>query len=224
MLKPRQRLTKKQLKEDKLLTTIAQAQSYLEDEWKRLLIIVGSAALLVLFGVIYVNSSRAEREEAASKLYVLEFQYIERGVYNDQLAQELLTYLGEYGGTDSGGNATFYLASTYYHLGNFQEAENYFRKYLDDYDGINFLKSSATAGIAACYEQDKKYKEASEYYLRSVQDYPGEFTLPEHMLGAARTLSFAGEHEQAREQCNLIIEKFPNTKEAIDAQIILSRF
>lgn len=224
MLKPRQRLTKKQLKEDKLVTFIAKGQMYLEEEWQRLLMITGAAVVVVLFGVFMMNSSRAERVEASSKLYVLEFQYIERGVYNDQLAQELLTFLGEYDGTDSGGNATFYLANTFYHLERYEEAENYFRKYLDDYDGAKFLKSSATAGIAASYEQRKMYKEASEFYLRSVNDFPDEFSYPQNLLGAARNLSFAGEQEQARAQCNLLIEKFPNTKEAIDAQIILSRY
>ena len=224
MLKPRQRFTKKQLKEDKLLTAIAKTQAYVEQEWTRLLLIAGSAALIVLFGVIYISSSRAEREEASSELYVLEYQYIEQGIYNDQLAQDLLNYLSKHEETVSGGNATFYLANTYYNLGKYQESENYFRKYLDDYDGIKFLQSSATAGIAASYEQRKMYKEASDYYLRSVKDYPDEFTLPENMLGAARTLSFAGEREQAREQCTVLIERFPNTNEAVKAQIILSRY
>ena len=188
------------------------------------LVIFGAAALVVLFGVIYVNSSTAKKVEAASKLYAIEFQYIEQGVYNAQLAQALLTYLENFESTDSGGNATFYLGNTYYHLENYEEAEIYFRKYLDDYNGAKFLKSSATAGIAASYEQRKMYQEASEYYLRSVNDFPEEFNYPQNLLGAARTLSSAGEREKAREQCNLLIEKFPNTREAIDAQIILSRF
>lgn len=224
MLKPRQRLTKKQLKEDKLVTAIAKGQMYLEHEWKRLLIITGSAVLIVLFGVMFVNSRNAEKEEAASKLYAIEFQYVEQGVYNAQLASELLNFLGDYEGTDSGGSATFYLGNTYYYLENYVEAEKYFRKFLDDHDGADFLKSSANAGIGASFEQRKMYKEASEYYLRSVNDYPDEFTYLQSLLGAARTLSFAGEREQARVQCNIIIEKFPFTKEALDAQIILSRY
>ena len=124
------------------------------------------AELVVWCRVSYVSSSSAEREEAESEIYVLEYQYIEQGIYNDQLAEELLNYLSKHEDTVSGGNATFYLANTYYNLGKYLESENYFRKYLDDYDGVKFLQSSATAVIASSYEQRKMYKEASDYYLR----------------------------------------------------------
>ncbi|KPK96150.1 hypothetical protein AMJ80_01590 [bacterium SM23_31] len=223
MLKPRRRLTKKQLKEDKLLTTIYQIQTYLENEWKRIAIIGSSAIVVLILGFYFYQSNKTQEQEAASELYILEFNYIERQYYDDQLRQELENFLDKYSNSSSGGNATFYLANTCYNLGDYQGAEEYFRKYLDKYDGPDFLKSSALAGIAASFEMRNNYKEASEFYLRSVKEYPDEFLAPENMLGAARTLALAGQKDEAKIQCMNIIEKFPVTKQALDAEKLLAR-
>ena len=223
MLKPRRRLTKKQLKEDKLLTTVYQMQSFLETEWKRIAIIGISVVVMMILGFYFYKSNKAQEQEAASRLYALEFQYIERQVYNDELVKGLEDIVNQYPNTFSGGNAAFYLANTYYYLGNYQKAEEYFEIYLDKYDGADLLKSSALAGIAASFEQRKMYKEASEFYLRSVKEFPDEYLVPENMLGAARALAFSGQKEEAKIQCKDIIEKFPNTKQALDAERLLAR-
>lgn len=223
MLKPRQRLTKRQIKEDKLLTSLATAQKFIQEEWIKIASAAGAALIIIVLVVLYANSSRKNEIEAATKLYALEFQYMERGTYNELLAQELQNLIDEYGGTSSGGIATFYLANTHYNIGNYQEAEDMYRKFLDDYDRTDFLRSSAISGIAATFEQRKMYKEASEYYLRSAREYPEEFTLSQSLLGAARSLALSGDKELAKEQCRILIEEFPNTSEARDAQILIAQ-
>ena len=75
MLKPRRKVTKKQLKEDKLITTVYKVQRFLEEEWKRLAF--GTFAAIVVFFVGYfIYQSDIEREnQAADELFPYEYRF-----------------------------------------------------------------------------------------------------------------------------------------------------
>jgi TolA-binding protein len=223
MLKPRKRLTRKQLKEDKLLTTVIKVQTFLEKEWKRLTVVSGSILVVALFVFYMVQRNDSQEQEAVSNLYEVELQYIEKRDFNEQLVQALQNIMDHYENTASAEKATFHLANTYYQLGDYHNAEIYFQKYIDDYKSSDLLSSSSLAGIAACSEQTQDYSKASEYYLRAVNEYPDEFIIPDNMLGAARTLILAGKKNEAFIQCQNLIEKYPNSSAATDAEIILAR-
>ncbi len=222
MLKPRQRLTRKQLKEDKLLTIVMQVQNYLGSELKLLAVVSGSILVIALFVFYMVQRNKSQEQEAASKLYVVEFQYIEKRDFNEQLVQELQSIIDQYENTESAGIATFHLANTYYQLGDYQNAGHYFQIYIDDYKSSDLLSSSSLSGIAACNEQIQEYNKATEYYLRSVNEYPDEFITPENMLGAARTLILTGNKNEAIVQYQNLIDKYPNSSAAVKAEIIIA--
>ncbi len=223
MLKPRKRLTKKQLKEDKLLTTVVKVQTYLETEWKRLAVVAGSAFVIVLLGFVLYQRNTAQEQEASSKLYALEFEYIEKRIYNTQLIQDLQELIEQHGGTVSAGTALIHLGNAYYFLGDFANAEQYYQLYFDQYKTTDFLSSSALAGIAACNEQLENFDKAIQYYLQSANDYPNEFITPDNILGAVRTLLLTGNDNDAFIQCQNIISSFPNSSAAREAEVILAR-
>ncbi|MFC1553524.1 tol-pal system YbgF family protein [candidate division KSB1 bacterium] len=224
MLKPRKRLTKKQIKEDKLLTTISKVNDYLENEWKKLVFIAASALFIILISYFFVQRSQDAENEASSRLYAVEFQFIERQLFNDQTAIELERIVNEFSNTKAGGNAAYYLGVTYYNLGNYTLAEQWFNRYLDDYAEDNFLHSTALSGLAATFEQKQMYKEALEYYLKAAKDFPKEYSVAESLLGAARNYALLDQKDNAIRQCEEIIEKFPNTRQSLEAQKLLASF
>ena len=223
MLKPRQKFTQKQVKEDKLVSTITKIQTYIETDWQRIILIGASAIVILLIIVLIYKHNKSSEEEASAKLYQIEFSFIERQIYNDQLIQQLQGYLKNYKNTSSGSIAQFYLGTAYYQLGRYSEAEEQYTNFLKTGDGPGFLKSSALGGIAASYCQRSMYKEAAEYYQRAVKEYPGEFNTPENMLGAARMLVKIGNKEGAIQQCKKLIEQYPTVKEAREAEVLLAQ-
>ena len=50
MLKPRKKITKKKLKEDKLVTTVYKTQRFLETEWKK--IAIGTVVFMLFVWVL----------------------------------------------------------------------------------------------------------------------------------------------------------------------------
>jgi len=222
MLKPRKKITKKQLKEDKLVTYVFKINNYLEHEWKRLLFIAASAVVVFLVGYLIYQSGLENERQAAHELFPLESRYA-AGVYDSTLVSGLEAFLTRYDNTESGGIATFYLANTYYSLGDFLEAEKYFRQYLDNHDGADFMSASAHAGIAACFEQRKMYKDAAEYYQSAIEKYSDVFLMPELMIGAARSLFQIGQIEEARTQCQNILTHYPDSQQAVSAEVLLAK-
>ncbi len=222
MLNPRKKITKKQLKEDKLLTTVNKVVAYLETEWQKLLM-AATAIILIFFVVSFVRNSSIEREHrAASALYPVEDRYIGQ-VFDDQLVAGLNTIIDQYKDTDSGSRARFLLANTHFTMENYELAEAAFRTFLSEGGGTDFMHCSAYAGIAASYEQRAMYTEAVEYYLKSANDYPGTFTVPDCLLGAARAYIKLGNMQEAKEQCTKILERYPDTPQAQQAEVIIAK-
>ncbi len=222
MLKPRKRFTKKELKEDKLVTTIFKVQKFLEDEWQKLVIGIAAFAVVIVVGYMFYQSGIEEEQRASGELYNLEIRFLS-AVYDSVLVDGLEDFIVRFDNTKSGANATFYLATTYYNLGNYIRAEDYFKKYVNDYDGPEFIKASATAGIAACYEQRKLYTESAEYYEQALRNFPKEFITPENLLGAARVNIKLDKLDEARIQCRKVLEDYPNTPQAVEAEILLAK-
>ncbi|MFC1730320.1 tol-pal system YbgF family protein [candidate division KSB1 bacterium] len=222
MLKPRKRVTKKQLKEDKLITTVYNVQNYLEKEWQKLAIIAGAAALVIIAGYYIYNRNLEKENLAKNELWQYEYRYF-AGLLDSTLVTGLEQFLQRHGDTGTAGNAAYYLADTYYNLDQYAQAEEYFNTFLEDYDGPEFLKASALGGIASCYEQRGLWNEAAEYYTRAAREYQDEFLAPENMIGAARVLLKLGNTEQAHTHCQAVIEKYPNTQHALEAEILLAK-
>jgi len=223
MLKPRQKFTSKQVKEDKLTTTIITIRTYLETEWQKIILIATAALVLLLIIVFIYKNNKSSEATAASSLYQIEFGFIERQSYNDQLVKQLEDFLKKYKNTSIGSTGMFYLGTAYYQVGKYAQAEEQYKNYIKTGDGPSFLKSSAVSGIAASYAQRGMYKEAAEYYQKAVTEYPDEFNTPENTLGLVRMLVKNGKKDEAKKQCRTIIEKYPNTREARDAETLLAQ-
>ncbi len=222
MLAPRKKLYKKQLKEDKIITTINKVTVFFQNEWQKLL--SGAVVvLLIIFVFTWVQKSSLEREaNATSELYVYEDRYMNE-IYDDQLIAGLNTIIERYKDTDAGNRAAFLLANTFFHLGNYEQAEMQFNTFLNEHDGDDFMKCSALNGIAATFEQREMYNQSAEKYNEAANRYPNTFLVPESLLGAARSYEKLGQLEEARTRCERILSDFPDTPQAEEAEVIKAR-
>jgi len=214
MLRPKKKITRKQIKEDKLITTYFKIYDKIYDYRKHL--IFGGIAIVVvaLIGVLYFTNVQAENERAMTalgKVYPLydeaRFERAINGV-PEQNIPGLLEITENYSGTEAGRIASFYLANAYYHLGDYDNAYRYFR----DFSGADdLLRASALAGRAAVYEVRGEYTQAAEYFEQAAVRYNRTAVAAENLKHAGRNYLEAGERENALRVFEKLKNDYPDS-------------
>ena len=140
MLRPKKKITKKEIQRDPFLETVDQAQAHLEkNRSKYLQVGIAIVALLIGFNVISNNSQIRNKEASSSlgdALLTLDL--------NDQTTAQfqLETVINEYENTTSASLAEYYLGKMSYDNNDNVNAEKYLNSYLNN-NPKGFLASSS---------------------------------------------------------------------------------
>ena len=219
MLRPKKKITKRELKQDPVLTTYAKVLNYYEQNKKYLSYAVTALVVIVVATVVYTNNRRASNEKAAAELGKV-MQYFDAASYQqaidgvpEQGVQGLKAIVDNYGG-ESAEFARFYLANSYYMVGKYDEALQQFR---DFSGGDNLLKSSALAGTASCYEAKSDYSSAAKYFEKAATKAGTEPVAAEYLAHAAFNYGRAGEKTTAVDLYKRLKKEFPTAASARDA-------
>lgn len=226
MLKPKKKITKKEIKEDTLVTTYFQAQSWFEANRKRVstaFTVLVVAAVAVWF---YWNNHTAQNQAATSDLGKI-LRYYDQGNYELAIngsprenIRGLRQIVDEYGGTASGDLAAFYLANSYDALGDHTKALEYYRQ-ADVSDPS--VEASVTAGIAACLETQGQYLEAARAFEKAARNDQLKVLAPEYLSRAGSCYLQAGEKEKAAEVLKTLKTAHPTSPFAREADRLLVR-
>ncbi len=211
------KISKRQIKEDKLVTFIFKATEYIQKNQQRILIIGGSALALILIGYIFLSSKAGSQKQAAD-LFGKAFIEIQSGSTQVGLL-DLRNVVERYGGTESASWACYYLANLYYEQKDYNQAKIYYQRYVDKYKNDPLLTSSSLAGIGACSNQAQNYQEAAKFYLEaasSAADY--DFLAPEYLIETARALKKSGQIEKAKETYQKLLNKYPQSTYTFSAK------
>ena len=222
MLKPKKRITRQQIKEDKLTTLTAKVTDYYRQNSRNIIAGAGILVVLIVVVVFYFNS-RAQAENEAT--YELTMAKIEIGQRNyDMAVQKLTTIIDTYGGTKTAGDALFFLGNVRLSTGEWETAITEFQQYLDKNGKDPMLAAGAIAGIGFAYEQEQKFPEAAEYYINAASNYPQEFNAPQYLLDAGRCYGLGGNPVKAHEAFQLIIDQYPESTQIQKAKDELNRW
>jgi len=209
MLRPRKRITKREIKEDALVTAYFRAQKFIRKYSKQLNIGLIVVVIVGIVGILMIRSKKRAEWAAAGKLGIAEqFYYASdypRAI--DELTQIVNTYLG----TDAAGNATFFLANVHLATKDYSNAERYYKIYLDDYSETTSFSAASLAGIAACMESQNRFAEAARLYEKAGKEYPDFFEAPFFLKDAGRCYQLAGNNQKGKEVYEYILEKYPKT-------------
>ncbi len=226
MLKPKKKISKREIKEDKLITTYFEAQSWFEANRRR----VSSAFVTVLIvgvaGWFYYNNRSTQNVAATADLGKI-IRYYDAGNFEiavngspQENVRGLQQIVDEYGGTESGEFATLYLANAYFSLGNYDKALQYY----EDVDiGDGGLQAAAKAGIAACHEVRGNHGAAASYFEQAAQADDRKLHSAEHLFHAGHNYILAGEREKADEVLRKLKTNFPTSPYAREADRLLIR-
>ncbi len=218
MLQPRKKLKRREIKEDPLVTAYGNVQRWFQVHGKIVNVIT---LVVVAVGVITLLMARSKRQaeyKADAKLGVIE-QYYHFGQY-DKAITDLTEIVTTFSGTHAAGKAVFFLASAHFATNDFDNAERYYRMYLDDYGQIDMFSSSSLAGIAACLDNRHNPTEAAQYYEKAAKEFPTLFEAPFQLKNAARCYIQSGQTEKARELFKLIADDYKDSPVAKEIEAI----
>ncbi len=219
-MSPGKRITKKQMKEDKLVTSAFKTSEYIQKNPK--LFIIGGAVAAIVFIAVILFMWNIDNKNSEAERYLVRAQIAnDSRMLNDAII-DLKTIIDNYSDSRAAGQACYLLANIFFENKNYEEAIIYFKKMVSDYPQDKMKAAGSAAGAAACYEELGDRGEAGRYYQMAAEINPVEMWAPEYLLEAGRNFTAADSLELARSAYNEIINSFNTSREINTAKRALA--
>ncbi len=213
MLKPKKKITRKEMKVDPLILTYTKVTNFYYNNKKYISYATTGLIVIIIAVIFYVNNARKNNEIAASELGKI-FNFYDKNDFHSAIDGQpqkgikgLKSIVEEYGSSNSGKLARYYLANSYYMIGETDQALKEFSKLsLSD----RSLQASAYAGEAACHERKGNNLEAAKYYHKAANEVLDQSRTPGYLNLAAKNYGTAGEKTKAIDIFKRIKNEYPN--------------
>ena len=210
MLKPRQRLTKRQIKEDKFVTFTANAATFIRDNLNR--IILGGILAVVLAVIIAVSVNKQRRSEEDSESTLAKARIAMPAGGPDEAIGLYMTVIEGFEGTPSAAEATVDLGNLYFDRGEYKQAIKYFQTYLDEDGDDDTMVYNCASGIAASMEQQGKYHEAAVQYKSFADKSKDSAFAPRALIDSARCFVLVDMKDEAQISLKRIVDSYPDSE------------
>ncbi len=221
MLKPKKKITKKELKEDKFVKFTLQAKTYLDENSKQVFYMVTGIIVVAIVIIVFVYAHNANVEQARGQLGIAQVEY--SNLNYDKSITRLESLIESYDGTNEADQGMFLLANILYQKERYEESKNYFEQFIDSYSGSDILLASGIAGLAACYEKEKMFLEAGQTYSRAASTAPDFVEADNYLYLAGICFSKAGDTLKAIEKFEYLVENNVTDKRINDAKAQLTK-
>ena len=204
---------------DALAGQLEKAEDFFEKNRNVIIGIVAGIVLLVagFFGYRYYQSSQDEtaQNELFPAIYKLEADSLKQSLNGAGANPGLLSVADNYGSTNAGNLASFYAGVALLKQGKNDEAI----ERLKDFSSSDLLvQARAYALIGDAYMEKKSFDEAADYYEKAADYKSNKFFSPAYMTKLAVAYEQAKQNDKAIKTYNSIIEKFPESPEAVNAK------
>jgi len=205
MLKPRKKITRKELKRDPLMEALYRLRQWWMDHRARVSRYGGLTVVLLVL-VVLVTRWRASQNEKATAEVGKAFVEFARGNYNTVIAQ-LSPLVDEYSGLKSFGNGLYLLARSELFVGDTTGAEEHYQRYLDDYGRDPLLKSGAQAGLGIIAEGSGNHPVAADFFKKASRSAPTASLRQQYAIYAGRNYVLSQMPEEALETLQPLLEE-----------------
>ncbi len=211
MLQKKKKLSKKEIKEDKLINLYKLSIKFFDEYKSKVLLYTGVLVVVAAAVYFYVNQKAESNEKAGLELSRIMPLY-DQGLHLEAIEGRqgtniigLKKLVEEYSGTENGETAKIYLANSYSFLGNNEEA----LKYYEDYGGsIDYFEAAALAGQAGYFANKDEFEKAANLYLKASKRSRINSQNPDYLLNAGICFLKVGEKEEAKILFNSIKEEY----------------
>ena len=226
MLAKKKKLSKKEIKEDKLVTTFYNSKNYYEENQNKIFVVVGVIAAIIVAIILYNNKVESNNLTASAELSRVLPTYT-NGQYQEAIDGKpgtkeigLLKIVEEYGGSEQGELARIYLANSYYFTEQYDKAlEEY-----ENYSGSDkIMNAAALAGAASVYVAKSNYTSAAETYAKAANVSKYNPATSEYLLKAGINYIKANDPENAKTVLERVKKDYSPSLAARDVDRYLSQ-
>ncbi len=219
---------KKSTKDDNLQeleSALTKTEQYIEDNQKLITYIVG-AVILVVGGYLAFHKffMQPKEKEALSQMFMAE-NYFEKDSFNLAINGDgnylgFLDIIDDYGITKSANRAKYYAGISYLHLGQYEEAIDYLKKFKTDDLLLAPVKMGAIGD--AMLELGEK-EDALKQYKKAYSETENELTTPVYKMKAAKLLESMDKFGEALKLYEEIKKDYPQSTEGTTVDKYIAR-
>lgn len=217
MLTKKKKLSKKEIKEDKLVEVYYKAYGYFDENKSQVLTYAGVLVVIILAAIWYINHKNQQNNQAGVQLASIMNLY-DNGAYLEAIEGQagtnvigLKKIVAQYGSTENGETAKIYLANSYNRLGKLDQAFKYYK----DYDGsISMYEAAAYAGQGGYYADKKEYNKAADLYIKASRVSSDNVLNANYLLQAGINYLAANDKNEAKNALEKIKKDYDTSPEA----------
>ena len=210
MLKPKRKITKKEIQRDPFIENIFSFKEHINQKKSIYTkVLIGVFAVFIL-SYLYTNN-RSSNFEAAETLISKAMVYVDLGD-NDNAMIYLQEVIDEYGNTDAGLNANYYLGQIHFIAGEYEMALPHFERYTKK--GKNPLLSLSTyQGLVSIYKAKQDLANAIKYQKISREKANSKEEKAWVSLGLAELMLANGDKNGAIKLISNVLENYEDNFE-----------
>ena len=165
MLKPKRRITRKEIKRDPFLEAIYAFKEHLNSK-KQQYLKIGISTLSVILVLFFINqNSKSSAMEAEFGLSI-GMVYLEKGDKQNAMLQ-FQQIVDEYSNTNAGYSASFYIGKIHFDNAEYDLALSHFERSISRKNN-DFLTSAAHNALAEIYANKNQFDEAINHQKKSI--------------------------------------------------------
>jgi tetratricopeptide (TPR) repeat protein len=225
MIQKKKKLSRKEIKEDKLLNFYKTAVVFFEKYKNKIFIYAGVLVAVAAIVYFYLNQKSESNEKAGLELSRIMPLY-DQGAYLEAIEGRqgtniigLKKLVEDFGGSENGETAKIYLANSYAFLGNYDEAFKYYNEYSGS---IDYFEAASLAGQAGYYAVQEDFEKAANLYLKASKMSKINSQNPDYLLNAGIYYLKAGEKEEAKILFNRIKDDYATSLAYMEVDKYLS--
>lgn len=208
-------------------SAISRTENFIYKNGKTLLGILAVVILLALGIIYYLNHhSPKQSDKAGAMLFKAEQQFsngeYETALNGDGTSPGLLDVIEKYGSTSEGNLAKYCAGVSYYHIGDYENAIKQLKSYKQTKGAPNEIVNIYSIGLQGdAYVQLEQYEKAAKEYERAIKGNANILTTPLYLKKLALVYSKLGNHQESIEALERIVAEYPQTREAMEAELLL---
>lgn len=204
---------------DALAGQLERAEDFFQENRNVVIGVVVGLIVLVggFFGYQYYQGT--QDDEAQNQLFQPVYQFeadsLKQALSGNGSTPGLLSVADNYGSTNAGNLAEFYAGVALLKQGKYDEAI----EHLKGFSSSDLLvQGRAYALIGDAYMEKKSVDEAIDYYKKAADYKPNKFFTPSYLTKLAVAYEQAKQNDKAIEIYDEIIEKYPESADAVNAK------